>query len=165
MHPVQIVLKLAVLELIHNYYKEPKLSLSESTVYLRKFFFTVYMFQIALAAIVSLIFFFFSHYSQSGYLIAALLFMSLLMLPVAYILIRILSKQGGKKAAISVTISTAIMFSNPAWFAGLGFITSRSVFYLVLQVLILAIYYAIGILACGNFAKLIFSDGNSGNPK
>ena len=91
--------------------------------------------------------------------------MSLIMLPVAYILSKLLAKQGGKKAAISVTISTAIMLSNPAWFAGLGFLSSRSGFYLIVQVLLLLAYYAIGILACGYFAKLIFSDGTSGNTK
>ena len=84
--------------------------------------------------------------------------MSIFQLPLALLLGQFLAKSGGKKAALSATIITAMLFSNPAWFAGFGFLSSQSYFYLFIQIMILAIYYAIGILLCGQFAKISFLD-------
>ncbi len=143
-----------MLEPIQNYFQNKDLKLDQSRNFLRQSFVFFFLLQIILAIIVSLIFSFFKSPREVDSLIVTLILMSVLQLPLATFLGFYFGKKGGKKAALSATIVTAMLFANPAWFAGFGFLSSKSYFYLLIQILILAIYYAIGILIADQFAKI-----------
>lgn len=148
------MLNLSVLEPLRNYYKNNNLKLAEVQKFLRQIFLAFFLAQIIIAGLLSFGFSFFSSPKESSYLITTLILMSIFQLPLAMIMGLFFGKSGGKQAALSTTIVTAMLFSNPAWFAGFGFLSSKSYFYLLIQILILAIYYAIGILLCGQFSKI-----------
>ncbi len=150
-----------MLEPIQNYFQNKDLKLKQSRDFLRQSFVFFFSVQIILAIIISLIFSFFKSPRAVDSLIVTLILMSVLQLPLATFMGLYFGKKGGKKAALSATIVTAMLFSNPAWFAGFGFLSSKSVFYLFIQILILAIYYAIGILIAGQFAKISLINNDS----
>ncbi len=159
------MVNLDVLSSLQNYYKNKNLKTSEALVFLRQTFLIFFLAQIILAVLISFIFSFLASPQKNDYLITTLIIMSIIQLPLAMIIGLYLGKSGGKRSALAATIVTAMLFSNPAWFAGFGFLNSKSYFYLLIQLLILAIYYAIGILICGQYAKISFLDKNNDSSK
>ena len=155
------MVNLYVLSSIQNYYKNKNLKPSEALIFLRQTFLVFFLAQIVLASVITISFSFLASPKENDSLITTLIIMSLIQLPLAIIISSYFTRTGGKRSALAATIVTAMLFSNPAWFAGFGFLNSKSYFYLFIQILILAIYYAIGILICGQFAKISFIDDSS----
>jgi hypothetical protein len=92
---------------------------------------------------------------SSGNLLAQILVvLSLVQLPLALLLSFGVSRAGGKQAALSASIMSGVVLSTPAWFAALTFLVSSTVFYFALLVAILMLYYALGVLLCGRWAKV-----------
>jgi hypothetical protein len=92
--------------------------------------------------------------SSGPFLTQIFVVLSLLQLPLALLLSFGLSRTGGKQAALSASIMSGVLLSTPAWFAAMTFLVSRSFFYLAILLILLMIYYALGIFLCGRWAKV-----------
>ena len=155
------MVNLSVLSSVQNYFKNKNLKPSEALLFLRQTFFIFFMAQVFLATLLTIGFSFASSPKENDSLITTLIIMSLIQLPLAIVISSYFTRTGGRRPALAASIATAMLFSNPAWFAGFGFLSSKSYFYLFVQILILTIYYAIGILICGRFAKVSLLDDSS----
>ena len=92
---------------------------------------------------------------SSGTLLAQIfVVLSLVQLPLALLLSFGVSRAGGKQAALSASIMSGVLLSTPAWFVAMTFLVSRTFFYLALLLVILMLYYALGVLLCRRWAKV-----------
>lgn len=92
--------------------------------------------------------------SSGNFLAQIFIVLSLVGLPLALLLSFGVSRTGGKQAALSASIMSGVLFSTPAWFAAMTFLVSRGFFYLAVLIAILMLYYALGVLLCGRWAKV-----------
>lgn len=92
--------------------------------------------------------------SSGNFLAQIFVVLSLVGLPLALLLSFGVSRAGGKQAALSASIMSGVLFSTPAWFAAMTFLVSSTFFYLAVLIAILMLYYALGVLLCGRWAKV-----------
>ncbi|MDZ7704772.1 MAG: hypothetical protein U5L04_09855 [Trueperaceae bacterium] len=59
---------------------------------------------------------------------------------------------GGKQAALSATIATAVLFAAPGWFVAFAWLVGVPALYLLALVAVLMVYYALGLLLVGRYA-------------
>lgn len=60
---------------------------------------------------------------------------------------------GGRQAALSATIATAVLFAVPGWFAVFAWLVGASALYLFALVAVVMTYYALGLLLVGRYAR------------
>jgi hypothetical protein len=72
------------------------------------------------------------------------------------------SKAGGKQAALSASIMSGVLLSTPAWFLALTFLVSSTFLYIGILFFILMLYYAVGFMLCGRWAKVALREQKSG---
>jgi hypothetical protein len=122
---------------------------------LRMIYVMTFMTQLAVAAVLAGIMAALMGRQSSGNLLAQIfVVLSLVQLPLALLLSFGVSRAGGKQAALSASIMSGVLLSTPAWFVAMTFLVSSTFFYLVLLVAILMLYYALGVILCGRWAKV-----------
>lgn len=81
-----------------------------------------------------------------------LLVMGAAHLPLGWLLAAAARHAGGKQAAMSSTILSAVLLSVPAWFAALLVVSAQRPLYLLVAAALLSLAYALGFLATGRAA-------------
>jgi hypothetical protein len=83
-------------------------------------------------------------------------------LPLAWLLARAAARSGGKEAALSSTVLSAVVSSVPAWFAALMLISGQRPVFLLVVMALLSAAYALGFLAAGHAAVAAVRPDRSG---
>jgi hypothetical protein len=144
-----------VLRALQQFLKNSQPSEYEAASVLRGVFVVTFMTQLAVAALLAAVMTAFAGRQSGGTLLAQILVvMSLAQLPLALLLSIGVSRAGGKQAALSASILSGVLLSTPAWFLAMVFLVSSNPFYLALLFSILMLYYAVGFLLCGRWAKV-----------
>jgi hypothetical protein len=144
-----------VLRALREFLKNPQPTELQAANVLRMVYVLTFMGQLAVAAILASIMAVTLGRQSSGNLLAQIfVVLSLVQLPLALLLSFGVSRAGGKQAALSASIMSGVVLSTPAWFAALTFLVSSTFFYFALLVAILMLYYALGVLLCGRWAKV-----------
>jgi hypothetical protein len=144
-----------VLGVLRNFLKNPQPTERQGANVLRMVYAMVFVAQFGIAALLTGIMAATLGRQSSGTLLPQILVvLSLVQLPLALLLSFGVSQAGGKQAALSATIMSAVLFSTPAWFAALTFLVSSTFFYLAMLLVILMLYYALGVVLCGRWAKV-----------
>jgi hypothetical protein len=123
---------------------------------LRMVYAMTFMGQIAVAAVLAGVMVAVAERQASGSPLLAQIFvvLSVVQLPLALLLSFGVSRSGGKQAALSASIMSGVLLSTPAWFTAMTFLVSSPFFYLALLLIILMVYYALGVILCGRWAKV-----------
>jgi hypothetical protein len=144
-----------VLRNLQSFLKNPQPSEHEAASILRMIYGLAFMAQIAVAAVLAGTIVAIAGRQSSGTLLAQILVvMSVVQLPLALLLSFGVSKAGGKRAALSASIMAGVLLSTPAWFLAMTFLVSSTFLYMAVLFLILTLYYLVGFLLCGNWAKV-----------
>jgi hypothetical protein len=144
-----------MLRALQTFLKNPQPSEYEAANVLRVVFMLTFMAQLAVAALLAGVMVAALGRQTGGTLLAQILVvMSLVQLPLALLLGMGVSKAGGKHAALSASIMSGVLLATPAWFAALTFLVSSPFLYLGFLLGILMLYYALGLLLCGRWAKV-----------
>jgi hypothetical protein len=152
-----------VLRALQSFLKNPQPSEGEAANVLRMVYVLIFMVQIAVAAVLAGVMVAVAGRQSSGTLLAQILVvMALLQLPFTLLLSIGVSKAGGKQAALSASIMSGVLLSTPAWFLALTFLVSSTFLYIGLLFFILMLYYAVGIMLCGRWAKVALQEQKSG---
>ncbi len=144
-----------MLRTLREFLKNPQPTELQAASVLRMVYLLTFMVQLAIAAMLTSIMAATLGRQASGNLLAQIfVVLSLVQLPLALLLSFGVSRTGGKQAALSASIMSGVLLSTPAWFAALTFLVSRGFFYFALLIAILMLYYALGVLLCGRWAKV-----------
>jgi lysylphosphatidylglycerol synthetase-like protein (DUF2156 family) len=148
-----------VLGALQSFLKNPQPSEGEAVSILRMIYVLTFMAQIAVAAVLAGVMAVIAGRQSSGTLLAQILVvMSLVQLPLALLLSIGVSKAGGKQAALSASIMAGVLLSIPAWFIALTFLVSSTFLYMAILFAILMLYYAVGFMLCGRWAKVALEE-------
>ncbi len=152
-----------MLRALQSFLKNPQPTESEAASVVRFVYMLMFVAQILVAAVlagvVSALMGQPVGQQSSGNLLAQILIvMSLVQLPFALFLSIGMSKAGGKQAALSASIMAGVLLSTPAWFIALTFLVSSTSVYLAILFGILMLYYAIGLVLCGRWAKVALQE-------
>jgi hypothetical protein len=151
-----------VLGALQSFLKNPAPNEGEAATILRMVFVLTFMAQIAVAAVLVGVMMAITGRQSSGTLLAQILVvMSLVQLPLALLLSIGVSKAGGKQAALSASIMSGVLLSTPAWFLALTFLVSSTFLYIGILFAILMLYYAVGFMLCGRWAKVALQEQKS----
>lgn len=93
--------------------------------------------------------------TSSARVAQVLLVFGVLELPIGLALAFLLSRDADKQSALASLILLGVMLSTPAWFALFAFFSGSPVLYVVLQALLLALYYPLGVLAANPLARRV----------
>ncbi len=144
---------------LQRFLKNPQPSEYEASSVMRAIYVLSFMVQIAIAALVAGVMVAIAGRQASGTLLAQILVvMSLAQLPLALLLSIRVSKAGGKQAALSASIMAGVLLSTPAWFLAMTFLVSSTFLYLGILFAILMLYYAVGLMLCGRWAKVALEE-------
>jgi hypothetical protein len=122
---------------------------------LRMVYAMTFMGQIAVAAVLAGVMVAVAERQASGPLLAQIfVVLSVVQLPLALLLSFGVSRSGGKQAALSASIMSGVLLSTPAWFTAMTFLVSSPFLYLALLLILLMVYYALGVILCGRWAKV-----------
>ncbi len=80
-----------------------------------------------------------------------------LSLPLALLVASFASRGGGKAGALAAAIALGVMLSTPAWFMLFTLLTGGAPRYLLLFLGMLAVYYGLGLLLAGRYARMAIS--------
>ncbi len=126
---------------------------------MRMVYVLTFMAQIAVAVLLAGVMTAVAGRQSSGTLLAQILVvLSLVQLPVTLFLSIRASKAGGKQAALSASIMAGVLLSTPAWFAAMTLLVSSTLLYLAILLFILMLYYAVGFMLCGRWAKVALKE-------
>jgi hypothetical protein len=144
-----------VLGALQHFLKNPQPNEHEALSILRGIYVLSFTAQIAVAALLTGVMVAVAGRQSSGTLLAQILvMMSLAQLPLALLLSIGVSKAGGKQAALAASIMAGVLLSTPAWFLAMSFLVSGTFLYIAILFLILMLYYAVGFMLCGRWAKV-----------
>jgi hypothetical protein len=144
-----------VLRVLREFLKNPQPTELQAAQVLRMIYMLVFMAQFAVAAVLAGVMAATVGRQSSGIFLAQIfVVLALVQLPLGLLLSFGVSRAGGKQAALSASIMSGVLFSTPAWFAAMTFLVSSSFFYLALLSVLLMLYYALGLLLCGRWAKV-----------
>ena len=144
-----------MLHALRAFLKNPQPTELQAANVLRMIYVMVFMAQLAVAALLAGIMAIVLGRQSSGTFLAQIfILLSLVQLPLALLLSFGVSRTGGKQGALSASIMSGVLFSTPAWFAAMTFLVSSGFFYLAVLMAILMLYYALGVLLCGRWAKV-----------
>jgi hypothetical protein len=133
--------------------KRPSYGQALST--LRLVFVAMFAAQVAVALVIAgLVRLFLTGGSASALVSQVLVVIALPYLPLTLLLTQRSTQQGGKQAAVSATLLSAVLLATPAWLFALALIMGSSLNYLLILLAIIALHYALGFLLCGRFAQV-----------
>jgi hypothetical protein len=148
-----------MLRALQSFLKNPQPSEGEAASSLRMVYVLTFIAQLAVAAVLAgVMVAVVGRQSSSTLLAQILVVMSLVQLPLALLLSIGVSKAGGKQAALSASIMAGVLLSTPAWFIALTFLVSSTFLYIAILFAILTLYYAIGFMLCGRWAKVALQE-------
>jgi len=133
---------------------------NEALNVLRGLFAGMFLSQIVIASLISIILVSFSEAQSSSLLFAQILMLfSFLQLPLGISLPLVISQispnpKNSKVTALSAVILTAVILSSPAWFAALPFITGSPSLYLIIIIAVVTFCYSAGFIMCNRYAEL-----------
>lgn len=151
-----------MLRALQSFLKNPQPGEGEAANILRMIFVLTFMAQVAVAALLAGVLAAVAGRQTSGTLLAQILvIMALVQLPATLLVSLGASKAGGKQAALSASILTGVLLSTPAWFLAMTFLVSSNFFYIGFLFALLMLYYAVGFLLCGRWAKVALQEQKS----
>lgn len=152
-----------MLRALQHFLNNPQPNEGEAANVLRMVYVLIFMAQIAVAAILAGVMAALVGRQSSSTLLAQILVaMALVQLPLTLLLSIGVSKAGGKQAALSASIMSGVLLSTPAWFLALTFLVSSTFLYIGILFFILMLYYAVGFMLCGRWAKVALQEKQEG---
>jgi hypothetical protein len=142
-----------VRESLQTYLKGNPTSL-QATGVLRLAFALSFALQVFFALLLSVILLFVSSERRDNPLLSQIMIvLSFLQLPLALFISHKVSMVGNRQAYLSAAIMSGVLLSTPAWFAAMSFLSTTQTLYLLVFLLILMNYYALGFILCGRWGK------------
>lgn len=88
----------------------------------------------------------------------ALLYLSLLELPVALLVAHFVARPGGKGGALTGVIALAVILSTPAWLALFAWMIGSASSYVLLLLLVLFLSYGVGFLRVNSYVAMAVTE-------
>ena len=141
---------------LRQYLKNPDLNHVEALSLLRMVFLLMFAMQLLVAALLALVLaVVFERSGVTTPLVAQILiFLAFFQLPFAVYLPQLAVRVGGRQAALSATIMSAVLLSVPAYFTSFAALIGSPMSYLVILFAILMGYYALGLFMVSGFAQI-----------
>ncbi|MGL4611548.1 MAG: hypothetical protein ACRCYY_18035 [Trueperaceae bacterium] len=144
-----------MLQDLQIFLKRKQLSEGQAANVLRTVYALTFVAQSFVAALLTTLMLVVAGRQDSGVLLPQILcVLAVAQLPLALLFSFGVSRTGGRQAALSASIMSGVLLSTPAWFAAMTFLVSRTFFYLAVLLAILMVYYVLGMLLCGRWAKV-----------